>query len=237
MAPPLLDINGLAVGYGGSQVLFDVAMEVGEGELVAVIGSNGAGKSTLMRTISGMLSPWAGEIRLQGTNITGLSADRILRMGVAHSPEGRRVFPQLTVRENLLVGGFTRSREAVQRELARMNELFPRLADRRSQLAGTLSGGEQQMLAIARALMCSPKLLLLDEPSLGLAPVIVDQVLDIVQLIAEEGVTTLLVEQNARLALSVASRAYVLESGRIVKEGPGRELAEDAGVQRAYLGL
>ena len=234
---PLLEVTGLGVGYGGSQVLFDVDLEVGEGELVALIGSNGAGKSTLMKCISGLLPAWSGEVRLQGDVVTVLSPDRILRRGMAHCPEGRRVFPQLTVQENLLVGGHTRPRQELAGSLERMHGLFPRLLERRAQMAGTLSGGEQQMLAIARALMCGPRLLLLDEPSLGLAPVVVDQVLDAVQRIAAEGVTTLLVEQNARLALSVASRAYVLEAGRLVMEGTGAELAKDESVKRAYLGL
>ncbi len=235
--PPLLEVERLGVGYGGSQVLFDVDLEVGEGELVVLIGSNGAGKSTLMKSISGMLPAWGGEVRLNGETVTGVRPDRILRLGLAHCPEGRRVFPAMTVLENLTVGGFIRPRAEVDEELTRVQDLFPRLKDRRSQLAGTLSGGEQQMLAIGRALMSRPRLLLLDEPSLGLAPVIVDQVLDVVRTIADEGITTLLVEQNARLALSVATRAYVLESGRIVQTGAGAALMEDERVQRAYLGL
>lgn len=233
----LLEIERLDVGYGGSQVLFDVNLKVGQGELVVLIGSNGAGKSTLLKAISGLLPAWSGEVRLNGETVTALRPDRILRLGLAHCPEGRRVFPEMTVVENLTVGGFTRSKAASHQELARVHELFPRLKDRRSQLAGTLSGGEQQMLAIGRSLMCDPKLLVLDEPSLGLAPVIVDQVVDVVRTIAERGITTLLVEQNARLALSVATRAYVLESGSVVRTGTGAELMEDESVKRAYLGL
>jgi branched-chain amino acid transport system ATP-binding protein len=233
----LLEVEALAVGYGGSQVLSDVDLHVDDGELVALIGSNGAGKSTLMKSISGLLRPWKGSVRFGGQEVIGMGADRIVRLGMAHCPEGRRVFPQMNVHENLLMGAFTSARGEVDEDLQRVHELFPRLRERRAQMAGTLSGGEQQMLAIARSLMCRPKLLLLDEPSLGLAPVVVDQVLDIVHTIADDGVTTLLVEQNARLALSVATRAYVLEAGRVVKQGTGEQLAKDEGVQRAYLGL
>ncbi|MGH3664965.1 MAG: ABC transporter ATP-binding protein [Egibacteraceae bacterium] len=233
----MLEVEALGVGYGGSQVLFDVDLHVDEGELVTLIGSNGAGKSTLMKSICGQLVAWKGDIRLGGRPVVGMAVDRIVRLGLAHCPEGRRVFPQMTVHENLLMGAFTRPRGEVDTALDRVHDLFPWLRERRAQVAGTLSGGEQQMLAIARSLMCVPKLLLLDEPSLGLAPVVVDQMLDVVQTIANEGVTTLLVEQNARLALSVATRAYVLEAGQIVKEGTGTELAHDESVQRAYLGL
>ena len=235
--PRLLEVEELAVGYGGSQVLFAVDLHVDEGELVAIIGSNGAGKSTLMKSISGLLPPWSGVVRLSGDDMVGMGAEQIVRRGMAHCPEGRRVFPQMTVLENLRMGAFTRPRNQSDEDLQRVYELFPRLSERRGQTAGTLSGGEQQMLAIARSLMSRPKLLLLDEPSLGLAPVVVDQVLDIVHTIADEGVTTVLVEQNARLALSVATRAYVLETGQVVKEGTGEQLAKDEGVQRAYLGL
>ncbi len=234
---PLLEIDGLGVGYGGSQVLFDVTMTVDEGELVALIGSNGAGKSTLMKSVCGLLPAWDGTVRLRGEPVTEMPPHQIVRRGMAHAPEGRRVFPEMTVHENLLVGAFTRPRAETDEGLERVHDLFPRLQERRTQLAGTLSGGEQQMLAIARSLMSSPRLLLLDEPSLGLAPVIVDQVIDVVRSIAERGITTFLVEQNARLALSVAARAYVLEAGRVVKEGKGAELAHDEDVQRAYLGL
>lgn len=235
--PPLLEVEGLGAGYGSSRVLFDLSMRVEAGELVALIGSNGAGKTTLMKAISGMLPAWKGQVRFDGEDVTGIGPDELVRRGLAHCPEGRRVFPAMTVDENLRVGAFTRSRGDISDGLTRINDLFPRLQERRSQLAGTLSGGEQQMLAIARALMSSPRLLLLDEPSLGLAPVIVDHVLDVVRAIAEDGITTLLVEQNARLALSVATRAYVLESGAIVKEGTGVDLSRDESVQRAYLGL
>lgn len=235
--PPLLEVAGLDAGYGTSQVLFGVDLRVDEGALVALIGSNGAGKSTLMKSISGLLAPWQGDIRLAGEPISGTAPHHIVRRGLAHCPEGRRVFPDMTVQENLRMGAYIRPRGGADTELERVHELFPRLKERRTQLAGTLSGGEQQMLAIARSLMSGPKLLLLDEPSLGLAPVIVDQVLDAIEAVAEEGVTTLLVEQNARLALSVASRAYVLEAGHIVKQGTGQQLADDESVQRAYLGV
>jgi branched-chain amino acid transport system ATP-binding protein len=233
----LLEVQGLNSGYGGSQALFDVDMHVAEGELVALIGSNGAGKSTLLKSLSGWLKPWAGTIRFAGRAIESLAPNKVVRLGVAHCPEGRRVFPELTVHENLQVGAYARRNRSVE-DLDKVFELFPRLRERRTQQAGTLSGGEQQMLAIGRGLMSAPRLLLLDEPSLGLAPVVVEQVMDAVGRVAKEaGMTIVLVEQNAALALSIADRAYVMEGGMVVKEGPGSGFLDDEEVRRAYLGI
>jgi branched-chain amino acid transport system ATP-binding protein len=234
---PLLDVDSISAGYGKSQVLFDASLSVEEGELVGLIGANGAGKTTLLRCISGLLRPWRGTITFDGTRIDGRPPNEIVRLGIAHSPEGRRVFPDLTVHENLRMGAYARAGNWDE-DLNRMMELFPRLRERQAQPAGTLSGGEQQMVAIARALMSSPRLLLLDEPSLGLAPVLVEQVMHVVEEIPKkEGTTTLLVEQNASFALSLADRSYVLEGGRFVKEGSGQELLRDEDVRSAYLGI
>lgn len=233
----LLEVSELSVGYGKSRVLFDVSFRVGQDELVALIGGNGAGKSTLLRCISGLLRPWSGTISFEGNRIERLAPDRIVRLGIAQCPEGRRVFPEMSVRENLRMGAYAR-RDGWEQDFARMMKLFPRLGERESQLAGTLSGGEQQMLAIARALMSRPKLLLLDEPSLGLAPLLADQVFEVVEAISnKEHITTVLVEQNASAALRIANRAYVLEGGRFVTEGPGSDLLRNEEVRSAYLGI
>lgn len=234
----MLQIENLVVSYGKAVALQEISLRVEEGELVALLGSNGAGKSTLLKTISGMMGAGAGSIKFEEQELTALPAHKIVEMGVIQVPEGREVFPQLTVRENLRMGAFTRrDMSAVERDMQFVFELFPRLAERGDQMAGTLSGGEAQMLAIARALLSKPKLLMLDEPSLGLAPVVRDDIYEVVRQIYEErGVTILLVEQNAKLALEVASRGYILENGRVTLEGQGSKLAENEHVQRAYLG-
>jgi branched-chain amino acid transport system ATP-binding protein len=233
----LLEVSQLEAGYGKSRVLADVTFHVDEAELVALIGSNGAGKSTLLKALSGLLRPWSGEVSLEGERIDGLAPDRIVRMGIAHCPEGRRVFAEMSVAENLRMGAYARSSDW-QRDSEEIWDLFPRLGERRSQLAGTLSGGEQQMLAIGRALMSKPKILLLDEPSLGLAPLLVEQVIKIVEEVSRrEHITTVLVEQNASAALRIADRAYVLEGGRFVTEGPGADLLGKEEVRSAYLGI
>jgi len=232
----VLEVRDLHVSYGGIPALKGISLSVGAGEIVALLGSNGAGKTTTLRTLSGLLAPRAGDIVLEDRPIAGLPAHVIVRRGIAHVPEGRRIFNRLTVRENLEMGAYTRSDAGVAADLERVFALFPRLRERRAQVAGTLSGGEQQMLAIARALMGSPRLLLLDEPSMGLAPVLVEQIFETVQDINRQGTTILLVEQNAALALDVAQRAYVLETGSIVLSGAAADLARDQDVRRAYLG-
>ncbi len=235
MTAPLLAIEGLEAGYGAITALRGISFAVYPGEIVTLIGSNGAGKSTLLRVVSGLLRPRSGRILLGGEEIGSLAPDRIVRLGVCHVPEGRRIFANLTVRENLQMGGWVR-RDDGARALDRVLSLFPRLRERLKQAGGTLSGGEQQMLAIGRALMAEPRLLLLDEPSLGLAPRLVQQIFEIVREIHAAGTTIVLVEQNAHLALRVASRAYVLETGSIVLEGTASDLAADPRVRRAYLG-
>ena len=232
----LLDIADLRVNYGQIEVLKGVSLTVAPGEIVAILGANGAGKTTLMRSISGLLPARAGRIGFDGADITRLGADRIVKRGIAHAPEGRRVFGTLSVLENLRLGGFTRPHGEIAASLDFVLAMFPRLAERRGQLAGTLSGGEQQMLAIGRALMAKPRLLLLDEPSLGLAPIIVQGIFRTLREIARTGVTILLVEQNARMALKLADRGYVLEVGRIVLEDTAAHLLNSAQVQAAYLG-
>jgi branched-chain amino acid transport system ATP-binding protein len=238
----MLVVKDLHAGYGHSEVLDGVSLEVKTGTVVALIGANGAGKTTTMRAISGLLAPSAGEVRLDGAPVEGLGAARVARLGLAHAPEGRKVFAPLSTEDNLLLGAFRRLprlfgfRRRAQEDLDRVYGLFPKLAARRGQLAGTLSGGEQQMLAIGRALMARPKLMLLDEPSMGLAPVIVQEVFDIVRRLKETGMTMLLVEQFARSALAVADRAYVMERGRITVEGTPDELRRDERVIAAYLG-
>ncbi len=232
----MLEVRDLHVSYGEIPALKGISLSVGAGEIVALLGSNGAGKTTTLRTLSGLLAPRAGDIVLEDRPIAGLPAHVIVRRGIAHVPEGRRIFNRLTVRENLEMGAYTRSDAGVAADLERVFALFPRLRERRAQVAGTLSGGEQQMLAIARALMGSPRLLLLDEPSMGLAPVLVEQIFETVQDINRQGTTILLVEQNAALALDVAQRAYVLETGSIVLSGAAADLARDQDVRRAYLG-
>jgi branched-chain amino acid transport system ATP-binding protein len=233
---PLLAIDRLGVSYGSIRAIQDATLHVGTGELVALIGSNGAGKSTLLKTVSGLLRPRQGTIRFDGREIAGASTDRIVAMGISHCPEGRRVFGRLSVRENLVLGGIGRSVADADRDIDRLTELFPRLRERFGQAAGTLSGGEQQMLAIARALMSAPRLLLLDEPSLGLAPLMVEQVFRIIDDLRTHGLTMLLVEQNVHHALDSADRAYVMETGRITLEGPAGELRQDPRVERSYLG-
>jgi branched-chain amino acid transport system ATP-binding protein len=237
----MLTVTRLHAGYGQVEVLHGVDLSVAEGQLVTLIGSNGAGKTTTLRVLSGMVAPSAGTILLDGTNIAGLPSFDIARRGLAHSPEARRIFPSLTVTDNLLLGAFPRltgkrERGDVQGDLGRMFDLFPRLAERRAQLAGTLSGGEQQMLAMARALMLKPHVLLLDEPSMGLAPQLVDEVFRIIAELKRHRITMLLVEQFAAAALEVADHAYVLENGRITVEGPASKLRNDPAVQAAYLG-
>jgi branched-chain amino acid transport system ATP-binding protein len=233
----VLTIEGVHARYGPVEALRGLSLEVRAGELVCLIGANGAGKSSTLRAISGLLRPTRGRIRLEGREIHHLDPDRILALGIAHCPEGRRVFPYLTVEENLRMGAWVRrDRRAVEQDLDRMCAHFPILAERRAQAAGTLSGGEQQMLAIARALMARPRLMLLDEPSLGLAPTLVEATLAIVADIRRRGTTVLMVEQNAYQALRMADRAYVMETGRIVLEGRASELLHDDHVRRAYLG-
>ncbi|HHY94389.1 MAG TPA: ABC transporter ATP-binding protein [Firmicutes bacterium] len=233
----MLEVQGLSVYYGGVQALREVSLEVGAGEFVALIGANGAGKTTLLRTVSGLKKAAGGAIKYEGRDICRLSPETIVRLGLSHCPEGRRVWPHLTVRENLLLGAFTRRQaREIKADLERVWRYFPRLYERQRQAAGTLSGGEQQMLAIGRALMARPRLLMLDEPSLGLAPIMVQGVAEIIKRINEDGTTVLLVEQNASMALRLASRTYVLETGRVVREGPSGELSEDEAVRSAYLG-
>ena len=232
----LLEIEALDVRYGQIQALKGVSLRVEEGEIVTLLGANGAGKTTLMRTISGLLRPRAGHVRFRGEDITRVGADRIVRLGISHAPEGRRVFPTLTVAENLMLGGYTRAPAEAAQSLKQVLLMFPRLEERSRQLAGTLSGGEQQMLAIGRALMAKPRLLLLDEPSLGLAPIIVRDIFRALRQIRQQGLTLLLVEQNARMALKLADRGYVLETGHIALQASARELLESPEVQATYLG-
>ncbi len=235
---PLLSINSLQVHYGAIRALDDLSLHVDAGEIVTLIGSNGAGKTTLLRSISGLLKPRRGSIRWQdSTELVGLAAHAMVRLGISHVPEGRQVFPHLSVRENLALGAYYR-RDAglIRSDTDECYRLFPVLAERRQQRAGTLSGGEQQMLAIGRALMARPKLLLLDEPSLGLAPLIVRTIFQIIRQINARGTTIFLVEQNAHLALSVAHRAYVLQTGQIIKSDLAKNLLDDPDVKRAYLG-
>jgi branched-chain amino acid transport system ATP-binding protein len=235
----MLELEGVYAVYGKKiRALKGVSLEVHAGEVVALIGNNGAGKTTLMKTIAGLLRPEKGRVRFQGRDLAGLPPDQIMRMGLSLVPEGRRIFPRLTVMENLEMGAYSRKGGAeLPREYEHVFHLFPVLGKRKSQLGGTLSGGEQQMLAIGRALMSAPKLLMLDEPSMGLAPVIVDKIFEILSLINKEGVTILLVEQNARRALKAAARAYVLETGEIVAARDTAALLKDPAVQQAYLGL
>jgi branched-chain amino acid transport system ATP-binding protein len=234
----VLEVTDLQVRYGNVTAVKDVSLEVGPGEVVAIIGPNGAGKTSTLRAISGLAPRAGGRVRFAGHDISTLRAHRVVALGLAHAPEGRRLFPHMTVLENLTMGAYRRrSAAAIRRTLAEVEQMFPRLAERRGQLAGTLSGGEQQMLAISRALMAEPRLLLLDEPSFGLAPMIVREIARIVQAInRERGVSVLLVEQNARMALAIAGRAYVMETGRVVLSGPSTALAESPHVKAAYLG-
>ena len=234
----MLKVKNLSVSYGAISALKNISFEVNEGEIVTFVGSNGAGKTTTMRTLSGLVTPQQGTIEFLGKNIFKAPSHEIVRMGLSQSPEGRMVFPDMTVRENLVMGAFSRtlSGSKMADELEHIFLLFPRLKERSSQNANTLSGGEQQMLAIGRALMAKPRLLLLDEPSLGIAPLLVQQIFQKIVQMNKEGTTVLLAEQNARMALAIASRAYVLEVGEIVKHGPAASLLADPDLQKAYLG-
>ena len=233
----LLEVRDLNVYYGAIHALQGITFSVEEGEIIALIGANGAGKSTTLKTISGLLRPRAGDITMRGESLINLPAEEIVRRGVVHVPEGRRIFAPLTVQENLEMGAYTRSNPAeIRQSMERVFKSFPRLRERLTQLGGTLSGGEQQMLAIGRGLMARPRLLLLDEPSMGLAPILVEEIFSIIREINAQGVSILLVEQNALMALSVATRGYVLETGRIVLTGSGEELLHNPQVIEAYLG-
>ncbi|KAF0234473.1 MAG: branched-chain amino acid transport system ATP-binding [Desulfovibrionaceae bacterium] len=233
----MLELSGVTLAYGPVLAVRDATICVNQGEIVTLIGANGAGKTTILRAISRLISPKSGAITFEGRDLAGLTPDKVLRLGLAHCPEGRQVLARQSVRDNLELGAYIRSDKAgVQADLEKVYGLFPRLKERAGQLAGTLSGGEQQMLAIGRAMMCRPKLLLLDEPSLGLAPIIVQEIFQIIADLNSEGVTILLVEQNANLAMKTAHRAYVLEAGVIVAEGDAKELAGDERVKKAYLG-
>jgi branched-chain amino acid transport system ATP-binding protein len=235
--PVMLKISDLTVGYGAITAVKGLTLEVREGEIVSLIGSNGAGKSTTLRTVSGLLKPKTGSIEFLGENIDGAPGHEIVAKGICHSPEGRRIFPKMTVDENLDLGAFLRKDSAAVKESReRVLALFPRLRERISQKAGTMSGGEQQMLAVGRALMGDPKLLIMDEPSMGLAPVLVDLIFETIEEIRKSGVTILLVEQNALAALRIADYAYVLESGHLKLEGDGSKLADDPAIAQAYLG-
>ena len=233
----MLKIKDLHVSYGGIKALRGVDLEVPDGKIVTLIGANGAGKSTTLRTISGLVKAESGSITYDGKELLGLSINKILEQGIAQSPEGRRVFPNLTVLENLKIGAYLRKdRDGIEKDVRWIYELFPRLEERHWQPAGTLSGGEQQMLAVGRALMSRPKLLMMDEPSLGLAPLVVQGIFDIIRTVNEQGVTVLLIEQNANMALKIADYAYVLETGNITKSGTGAELLADESIKEAYLG-
>ena len=232
----MLEVKDLEVYYGMIQAIKGISFEVNKGEVIALIGANGAGKTTTLHTITGLLSPKKGSVMFEGKDITKIPAHKIVSMGMAHVPEGRRVFADLSVYENLKLGAYTRKdKENLNKDLESIYERFPRLAERKNQSAGTLSGGEQQMLAMGRALMSHPKLIVLDEPSMGLSPIYVNEVFDIIQSINRDGVTVLLVEQNAKKALSIANQAYVLETGKIVLSGDAKQLMNDDKVKKAYL--
>jgi branched-chain amino acid transport system ATP-binding protein len=234
----LLSVENLNVYYGAIHALQGISFHVEQGEIVTLIGANGAGKSTALRTISGLLHPRTGSIRFKDEEITATSAERIVELGISQVPEGRKIFAPLTVRENLMMGAYTRTdAQAIQKSMERVFQSLPRLRERLGQLGGTLSGGEQQMLATARGLMSGPTLLLMDEPSMGLSPILVEEIFKIIKEINQQGTSILLVEQNALMALSVAHRAYVLETGRIVLSGGAREIAENPQVKEAYLGV
>lgn len=233
----LLEVNNLEVHYGVIKALKNVSFEVNEGEIIALIGANGAGKTTTLQTISGILPVTSGNIILNGQDITKVPAHKIVKIGISQVPEGRRVFSQLSVLDNLKMGAFIRNdKEQIEADLENIYKRFPRLFERKNQLAGTLSGGEQQMLAMGRALMSNPKILLLDEPSMGLSPILVSEIFDIIKSINDSGVTVLLVEQNAKKALSIANRAYALETGNVVVSGKASELINDDKIKKAYLG-
>lgn len=233
----MLEVKDLEVYYGVIQAIKGVSFEVNKGEVIALIGANGAGKTTILHTITGLLSPKKGSVIYEGTDVTKIPAHKIVSLGMAHVPEGRRVFADLSVYENLKMGAYTRKdKREVEESLDRVYTRFPRLKERKNQMAGTLSGGEQQMLAMGRALMSKPKIILMDEPSMGLSPILVNEIFDIIQEVSKSGTTVLLVEQNAKKALSIADRAYVLETGNIVLEGKAEDLLNDDSIKKAYLG-
>ena len=233
----MLEVKDLEVYYGVIQAIKGVSFEVNEGEVIALIGANGAGKTTILHTITGLISPKRGSVVFEGTDITKVPAHKIVSMGMAHVPEGRRIFSQLTVYENLKMGAFTRKdKNGIEETLEMVYRRFPRLQERRNQLAGTMSGGEQQMLAMGRALMSNPKIIVMDEPSMGLSPILVNEIFDIIQSVSAGGTTVLLVEQNAKKALSIADRAYVLETGKFVLSGDAEKLMNDDSIRKAYLG-
>ena len=233
----MLEVKDLEVYYGVIQAIKGISLHVEEGEVIALIGANGAGKTTTLQTITGMLNAKAGSIQFEGTELTKIPGHKIVSMGMAHVPEGRRVFAQLSVLENLKLGAYTRKdKTEIEESLKRVYKSFPRLEERKNQLAGTLSGGEQQMLAMGRALMSKPRIVLMDEPSMGLSPIFVEEIFNIIKEISAEGTTVLLVEQNAKKALSIADRAYVLETGKIVLEGNAKDLLNDESIKKAYLG-
>ena len=233
----ILTIKDLKVNYGGIEAVKGISIDVPEGEIVTLIGANGAGKSSTLRTIAGLVKPSAGTIEVNGTDITGKDANEIVKTGITLVPEGRRVFPDLTVLENLKIGAYLRNdKSEIEKDIKWIYSLFPRLEERHWQLAATLSGGEQQMLAVGRALMSRPKLMMMDEPSLGLAPIVVQGIFDIIKTVNDQGVTILLIEQNANMALKIAHQAYVLETGSISMSGTGAELLQDDSIQAAYLG-
>ena len=236
MADIMLKVDNINVYYGSIHAIKDISFEVCRGQIVTLIGANGAGKSTTLQTVSGLLHSKTGSIEFLGKSLAGVAPHRIVEHGLAHVPEGRRVFLQMSVEENLEMGAYTRPRSEISDSIADVYSRFPRLKERRKQIAGTLSGGEQQMLAMGRALKSKPQLLMLDEPSMGLSPILVDQIFDIIKELHRAGTTILLVEQNAQMALSIADRAYVLESGKIVLSGSGEELLESEQVKKAYLG-
>lgn len=233
----MLEVKNLEVYYGVIQAIKGISFEVNEGEVIALIGANGAGKTTTLQTITGMLQPKAGEIIFEGKDISKIPGHKIVSMGMAHVPEGRRVFAELSVYENLKLGAYTRKdKKEIEETLARVYKSFPRLEERKNQLAGTLSGGEQQMLAMGRALMSKPKIILMDEPSMGLSPILVEEIFHIIREISAGGTTVLLVEQNAKKALAIADRAYVLETGNIVLSGDAKEMMNNGSIKKAYLG-
>lgn len=233
----MLEIKDLEVYYGVIQAIKGISFEVNKGEVIALIGANGAGKTTTLHTITGLISPKRGHVIFEGKDITKVPAHKIVSMGMAHVPEGRRVFAELSVYENLKMGAYTRKdKSEIEESLENVYKRFPRLKERRNQMAGTLSGGEQQMLAMGRALMSKPKIILMDEPSMGLSPILVNEIFDIIRSVSESGTTVLLVEQNAKKALSIADRAYVLETGKIALSGNAKDLLEDDSIKKAYLG-
>lgn len=233
----MLKVENLEVNYGVIKAIKGVSFEVNQGEVIALIGSNGAGKTTILHTVTGLISPRAGSIEFEGKELTKIPAHKIVGMGMAHVPEGRRIFQQLTVYENLRLGAYVlNDNKVIEKNLAYVYEHFPRLKERKKQVAGTLSGGEQQMLAMGRALMSNPKIILMDEPSMGLSPILVSEIFHIIQEVSNDGTTVLLVEQNAKKALAIADRAYVLETGKIALEGDAKELLYDEKIKKAYLG-